>query len=664
MRGVPQVVAQIDATVDYIMKGGFYITVEEGLENAKEIKEIVDDFMRRMNFDTFLRTVIRSVLIYGNAYVEIVHTDVMKDLKKKITIEELKIWSAKHMYVKREENADVKYYSQWYGKGKDFVKWNPVEIAHFKFNVIGDDAYGTSLIGPLLPTIKHKLQMENSIAKIFSRKANAPIILNVGAQDGSYVPKQQDLQAIADDMAFMKDDTEWVFNQHVKASAVGFQGKVMDFKPFSEYWDMQIMYGGRVPEVILGKGSVPEGLAKVQLEIFGSRGKAIKENIEKELEDKIFRILLTSEGYADAQIEFEWGKPSDEEVRKEVDTYRDLLDQKIMVPEALRLAIAAELAKTLNVGEETVKIEKELEKKEQDDEKRRQKDLKDNPPVPPAPGQQPGQPPQQPPPPPAKPGQQPPPAPPKKPPAKKEGLNLDETIRTMPNSKRSPPLENSFFHDLKDMNEDARKRIMKLVAGFDESMKIEEKLPKKRYVELVKKIAKEMDTSYQEAEKLVGEHIKKSYMLGLETAETRLGADIGIGTFERDSLKMLQSTGLALVKDVPQEAKKRLAFEISNGILSGDGIQEIRRNMNKVFDASNARLESIARTEVSRAMTEAELNGYERSEVVERVEWATAEDERVCPICEPKDGKTYTLDEARGLIPIHPMCRCDFIPVV
>jgi len=43
-------------------------------------------------------------------------------------------------------------------------------------------------------------------------------------------------------------------------------------------------------------------------------------------------------------------------------------------------------------------------------------------------------------------------------------------------------------------------------------------------------------------------------------------------------------------------------------------------------------------------------------------EWQTAGDERVCPLCEPLDGTVMTIEEARGLIPRHPNCRCMWVP--
>lgn len=46
------------------------------------------------------------------------------------------------------------------------------------------------------------------------------------------------------------------------------------------------------------------------------------------------------------------------------------------------------------------------------------------------------------------------------------------------------------------------------------------------------------------------------------------------------------------------------------------------------------------------------------------VEVLTAGDDLVCEECEDiASGGPYTLDEARGLIPAHPNCRCSFVPV-
>ena len=104
------------------------------------------------------------------------------------------------------------------------------------------------------------------------------------------------------------------------------------------------------------------------------------------------------------------------------------------------------------------------------------------------------------------------------------------------------------------------------------------------------------------------------------------------------------------------------------------------------------RAELIASTEVTRAYAEANRIAYEQSGVVETLEWRTANDERVCPICGPLGGiaaenvgteqpklggggnvqtsvrnpqfQHPTNGNVYGLPPSHPRCRCWVVPVI
>lgn len=48
---------------------------------------------------------------------------------------------------------------------------------------------------------------------------------------------------------------------------------------------------------------------------------------------------------------------------------------------------------------------------------------------------------------------------------------------------------------------------------------------------------------------------------------------------------------------------------------------------------------------------------------VEMVEYLTANDERTCDTCMPMNGNVYPVNEA-PVVPLHPNCRCTWIPVV
>jgi len=68
------------------------------------------------------------------------------------------------------------------------------------------------------------------------------------------------------------------------------------------------------------------------------------------------------------------------------------------------------------------------------------------------------------------------------------------------------------------------------------------------------------------------------------------------------------------------------------------------------------------RAEIEGTLDRLDREGFDRVEV--DVEFSTAGDARVCPICAGLQGNTYTISEARGRVPQHPGCRCAFLPVV
>ncbi len=113
---------------------------------------------------------------------------------------------------------------------------------------------------------------------------------------------------------------------------------------------------------------------------------------------------------------------------------------------------------------------------------------------------------------------------------------------------------------------------------------------------------------------------------------------------------------------------QKIARTLAQGVAEGLNPRQIATNISEDITAiSRNRAEVLARTEVIGAHAEASLNAYQEAgiEGVEvEAEWATAGDDRVCDECEPMEGKVFSLDESRGMIPAHPNCRCAWLPVV
>jgi SPP1 gp7 family putative phage head morphogenesis protein len=69
--------------------------------------------------------------------------------------------------------------------------------------------------------------------------------------------------------------------------------------------------------------------------------------------------------------------------------------------------------------------------------------------------------------------------------------------------------------------------------------------------------------------------------------------------------------------------------------------------------------ETVARTETTRGYSAGVMDLYKQAQV-ERVQFLSSEDERVCPECDDLDGQYFPIDDAPD-IPIHASCRCCYV---
>lgn len=131
-------------------------------------------------------------------------------------------------------------------------------------------------------------------------------------------------------------------------------------------------------------------------------------------------------------------------------------------------------------------------------------------------------------------------------------------------------------------------------------------------------------------------------------------------------VRLLSSRSFEDVKGVTNDMAAKLSRIMAEGIARGDSNDKIGKAIAKEIKISKNRAMRIARTEITRAHAEGQLDGLESmgiEKVKVAVEWRTAGDDRVCEKCQPLEGIVLTIKEARGLLPRHPECRCAFEPV-
>jgi len=333
-KNVPLASGAINKTVDVTVSSDFSVKSKN-----PTAEKIINEFMKKHNFDLLLRNIVKDLMIFGNCFVEVVYSDINQKIKQ------LRILNAESMYVTRNEYGEVEGYTQLYKNEQEPIKFTNSEIIHFKYNVIGDCAYGYSIIAPTIKIMENKLQMEQAMMTLMKRKANAPLVVTMGTEND---PAQQtDLDGMANDLYHLDEKTEWVVDHRVNISSLDVGGKIANFGPFNEHFENQLVYALEVPIVLLGRGNIPEGLATTQLEAFERRVNSIRLLVENVLEQNLFnRVLLAYNLTAD--VEFEWEPQTNEDRWREAERIM-LIMSTGQISEPSRKALEDKLNKIMGI---------------------------------------------------------------------------------------------------------------------------------------------------------------------------------------------------------------------------------------------------------------------------------------------------------------------------
>ncbi len=161
---------------------------------------------------------------------------------------------------------------------------------------------------------------------------------------------------------------------------------------------------------------------------------------------------------------------------------------------------------------------------------------------------------------------------------------------------------------------------------------------------------------------------------GISDKAKRAAITKTFSTLDRAAIDFLANYQVQLLGDVTTELAAGIKRTITQGVLTGKSIPEVAREIGKVvtdknafknagktvFRSSQHRATLITRTETLRAHNEGRKMFY-REVGIQKVKWLTAQDERTCPICAPRDGKIYDIDKVPDE---HPGGRCTVVAVL
>ena len=138
------------------------------------------------------------------------------------------------------------------------------------------------------------------------------------------------------------------------------------------------------------------------------------------------------------------------------------------------------------------------------------------------------------------------------------------------------------------------------------------------------------------------------------------------------------------LKGITSDMSKQLAKALSEGFINGLSPRVIAKNLVELIEkgkmsdisikdklgrtiSTKRRASLLARTEciaahVNGAVEECLRMGYEKGQIF--AEYIAGYDDRVCDDCARLHMEVFTLEEIRNMIPMHPQCRCTFVPII
>jgi len=135
------------------------------------------------------------------------------------------------------------------------------------------------------------------------------------------------------------------------------------------------------------------------------------------------------------------------------------------------------------------------------------------------------------------------------------------------------------------------------------------------------------------------------------------------------------------LKGITDAMAQQISRVLAQGLVDGLGPATLARHLNAVilggggdlglvdilgrYIPSSRRAVILARTEIIRAHAAAQLQEFKNwgvEGVNVKAEWITAGDNRVCQQCANLEGSVFTLEQAQNMLPLHPQCRCAWLP--
>lgn len=292
----PIIRACVDITVDAIIGDGYTIRGKTEL-HVKRIKNI----FKKANFQKFLQDSVTSLVIYGDAYAELIRS-------QGGLVEQFRPVDSATIRIDYDEHGFVlKYVQRVLHRRVDFYN---DEMIHFTINAVGGRVYGLASLQSVVATVQSKMAAHNFNTEYF-RRNGLPRSLYISRN----LSKEQNDRAVSELRKATPQTDLWLNagNGELTHALISPNNQDMQFIELMNYLRQEIIAAMGVPPLFLG---ITEGSnranSQTQMEAWDRKKKKMRLIIQ----DIINQQLLTASNFGFEDVRFEFNDENSREKLK------------------------------------------------------------------------------------------------------------------------------------------------------------------------------------------------------------------------------------------------------------------------------------------------------------------------------------------------------------
>lgn len=285
VEGNPDLRAAIEVLVNASIVNGWIIIGEE--DDRKKVEEWIAE--RENDFIIFLRNLVMSSVIFGEAYIEVYANSVFK------------ILDTYSVEVIRDEYGRINGYVQKI-HGKEIL-FKPDEIVHVLLHPLGTRAYGSPIISSLRRVLEGQMHAELLVRDAFMRKGvlSKVFIMKTGTE--------ADFERLVKIAEQSKPGSSFILKGDITIQDLGHPFRELQVLDILNEYRQKIVTVTGVPEIMLGitKAATLE-TSRNQINAFTMKVKSIQQIMSAAVTEALKRRL-------NANIKFrllEWTNPEQE----------------------------------------------------------------------------------------------------------------------------------------------------------------------------------------------------------------------------------------------------------------------------------------------------------------------------------------------------------------